>query len=303
VKPDSYRFKVGSFECLAIHDFQSTYEAKTFFTNATPEQLAKALRDHELESELASPYPCLYVDTGSHRVLVDTGMGHGIHPTRGPFEGKLLTVLKAEGIRPEEIDTVILTHGHFDHIGGCVSDAGRPTFENARYVLWKDEWDFWIDGPDLSALTMPDTVKEALINAAQEKLPLLESQVDLIDQEMEIVPGISAIEAKGHTPGHMALALHCQGEELLYISDTVLHPLHLEYPDWQTDFFDLDVAQAAISKRRIFDRAAAQQALVLAFHFDPFPSLGHIVKRGKGWLWQPMKIAEHNVEPERLSAV
>lgn len=113
-------------------------------------------------------------------------------------------------------------------------------------------------------------------------------RMDLIDREGEIVPGVSAVEAKGHTPGHMAVALASRNEQLLYISDTVLHPLHLEYPNWHTDFYDVDIAQAAASKKRLFDRAAAEEALVLAFHFYPFPSLGHVTSEDEGWRWQPL---------------
>ena len=287
---DSYRFQVGAFECLAIHDFQSSYAAGTFFTNAPPDDLERALREHHLGPDLPSPYPCLFIDTGAGTVLIDTGIGRGVHPQRGPYEGKLLAVLRTEGIEPSDVDTVILTHGHVDHVGGCTDESGRPVFRNARYVMWKEEWDFWTGKPDLSPLTMPEASKQSLIAVAQQQLPPLEGQLDLIYREGEIVPGIYALEAKGHTPGHIAISIVSQSEELLYISDTVLHSLHLEYPQWHTDVYDLDLEQAAASKRRIFDRAAATNTLVLAFHFDPFPSLGHVAKHGDGWLWQPVEM-------------
>jgi glyoxylase-like metal-dependent hydrolase (beta-lactamase superfamily II) len=285
---DSYRFTIGAFECLAIHDFQSSYPAATFFTNVPAETLNPVLQEHGLGQQLPSPYPCLFVDTGSAKVLVDTGMGSGVHPERGPYAGKLFEVLDDQGIAPEEVDTVILTHGHVDHIGGCTDESGRPAFAHADYVMWRDEWEFWTGAPDLSSLTMPDALKRGLIDGAQEQLPPLESQLRLIDEEGPILPGIEAVEAKGHTPGHFAVSISSSREQLLYISDTVLHPLHLEYPNWHTTVYDIDLAQAAASKRRVFDRAADEHALVMAFHFDPFPSLGHVSKHGDGWLWQPM---------------
>jgi glyoxylase-like metal-dependent hydrolase (beta-lactamase superfamily II) len=102
------------------------------------------------------------------------------------------------------------------------------------------------------------------------------------------VPGIRALHAPGHTPGHMALAIQSAGAELLYISDAALHPLHLEHPDWGMSF-DLDRAQALHSRHVLFDRAAARDALVLAFHFHPFPSLGRVQKKtGTGWTWRPI---------------
>lgn len=94
--------------------------------------------------------------------------------------------------------------------------------------------------------------------------------------------------APGHTPGHMAVVVSSGREELLYISDAALHPIHLEQPDWYP-VYDLDPARAMLSKRQLFDRAAAKQSLVLAFHFYPFPSLGHVIKQGSGWQWEPVE--------------
>ena len=285
---DGYRFNIGAFDCIAINDYTSTYAASRFFTNAAPDQVAQALRQHGLEADLPASYTCLFVDTGSHKVLIDTGMGAGIHPQRGPYVGKLLQVLQAEGVDAKDVDTVVLTHGHGDHIGGSVDGSGEPVFANARHVMWADEWFFWKGEADLSSVSMPDGLKQMLTDTAREKLGALERRMDLIDSEGEIVPGVFAIEAKGHTPGHMAVAISSGDEQLLYISDTVLHPLHLEYPDWQTDFYDFDAAEAASSKRRLFDQAAAEGALALTFHFYPFPSLGHVVREGEGWRWQPL---------------
>ena len=199
----------------------------------------------------------------------------------------------ATGVEPEVIDTVILTHAHADHIGGAVDESGKPVFPKAQYVMWQDEWDFWTGEPDLSSITMHEEVKQLLARVAREKLAPLESQMDLLSREGEIVPGVHSLEAKGHTPGHMAVSVSSESEELLYISDTVLHPLHLTHPEWQTDYYDYDLDQADASKRRIFDYAAVSEALVLAFHFDPFPSLGYVTKSGDGWQWQDFAESLH----------
>ena len=285
--PDSYRFNIGDFNYIAINDYTSTYAASRFFTNAAPDQVTQALRQHGLDPDLPASYTCLFVDTGSHKVLVDTGMGTGVHPQRGPYAGKLRQVLQAEGVAVGDVDIVILTHAHGDHIGGSVDVSGEPVFPNARHIMWADEWAFWMGEADLSSVSMPDGLKQMLTDTARQKLGALDDRMELIDREGEIVPGVFAIEAKGHTPGHMAVAVVAADEQLLYISDAVLHPLHLEYPDWQTDFYDIDIAQAAASKKRLFDRAASEGALVLAYHFYPFPSLGHVASEEEGWRWQP----------------
>ena len=112
--------------------------------------------------------------------------------------------------------------------------------------------------------------------------------MNLVDHESEIVPGIGAIPAPGHTPGHMVVSVSSGDERLLYIGDTVLYPLHLEHPDW-IPIYDIIPEEAAASKRRIFDRAAEERALVVGQHFPPFPSVGYVVKKGEGWQWQPIE--------------
>jgi glyoxylase-like metal-dependent hydrolase (beta-lactamase superfamily II) len=285
-----YPFKVGTFECIAISDGTLIYTPPTFpppatllFTNAPRERLEQVLLEYNLRpeqwGEWTSPFICLVVNTGDHLVLVDTGAG-----VLAPTTGRLLQNLKAEGIAPEEIDTVILTHGHPDHIGGNTDAQGKPAFPNARYVMWKDEWDFWTS--EQAEQRLDEHIRELLLKFARENLPPIQGQVDLFDRETEIVPGIRAVAAPGHTPGHMALEISSEGEKLLCISDAVLHPIHLEQPQWHAAV-DFDPKQVVATRRRLLDRAASGKALVLAFHF-PFPGLGRAVQKGEGWQWQPI---------------
>ncbi len=288
-----YRFKVGSFECMAVSDGTHTYAPSIFppppsflFANAQRPLLEQVLHKHGLQAdqwvEWMSPYICLVVNTGKNLVLVDTG-ADGL----GPDTGKLLQQLKAEGISPEDIDTVILTHGHPDHLGGNTDAEGKPVFANARYIISRDEWDFWMSGQ--AELKLDEHSREILVGYARKNLPPIQNQLDLVDYEMEILPGIQTIAAPGHTPGHMVLSISSEGEQLLYLSDTVLHPIHLEQPDW-CSAVDLDPGQVEATRRRILDKAATEKALVIAFHF-PFPGLGQVVRKGEEWRWQPVEIA------------
>lgn len=287
---ESYRFKVGDYECIAVCDGTHTYAPPNFpppnillFSNAPSEALGHALRQHNLPAQWAewtSPYICLVVNTGKHQILVDTGAG-GLAPTTG----RLLQNLKAENITPGDIDMVIITHAHPDHLGGNTDEAGKPAFPNARYVIWKEEWDFWTSGQ--AEQKLDEHSRELLMGYARKNLLPIRDQFDMVDHETEIVSGIHAIAAPGHTPGHMALSISSRNEQLLCISDAVLHPIHMEQLEWYC-VFDLIPELVSVTRRKLLDRAAAEKALVLAFHF-PFPGLGHVVRKGKAWQWQPIE--------------
>ncbi len=162
-----------------------------------------------------------------------------------------------------------------------------PAFPNARYVMWKEEWDFWTSAPTLEALKAVAHIKQLLLTVAHNKFPPIQGQLDLVDHETEILPGLHAVAAPGHTPGHMAVAISSGREQLLYSADTAIHPIHLEYPDWYA-LVDFAPDQVVTTRRQLFNRAASEKALVLAFHF-PFPGLGHVIQRGQGWQWQPIE--------------
>ncbi len=283
---ESYRFKVGAIECIAVSDGTFAYAPDAFIANEPVERFEQELRDHNLPAhEVISPYTCLFVNTGKNRLLVDTGAGFA------PTNGKLLDNLAAVGVAAAEIDTIVLTHGHADHIGGAADSLGAPLFPNARYVMWQSEWEFWNqERPDLGTMPADDHIKQLLIDFAHAKLPPIRGQIDLIDREIEIVPGVYAIPAPGHTPGHIALLISSGNQQLLHMADTVLHPILMEHPEWSPSF-DLMAEQAAATKRRILDRAAADQVLALAFHF-PFPGLGRVLPKGDAWQWQPIDASE-----------
>ena len=293
---ESYRLNVGDFECTIVKDgtIAYPYPAKdvfiNFFVNAPEEGLKRVLGEHNLDPErweqYVSPYSALLINTGQRRVLVDTGAG-----SFAPTTGRLIPNLQAEGISPGDIDTVILTHCHLDHIGGALDIQGKPAFPKARYVMWRDEWDFWTTEKAAEAVAElkieNEHLKEGLVAFPLHNLPPIQDQLDLVDHETEIVPGIRAVAAPGHTPGHMAVAVVSGNERLLYISDTVLHPIHLEQPRW-CSAVAIAPEEVVTTRRRLLNRAEAEKAIVFASHF-PFPGLGHVVQKEKGWQWKPIK--------------
>jgi len=150
--------------------------------------------------------------------------------------------------------------------------------------MWQDEWDFWTS--EQAETKLDEHVRDVLLSYARKNLPPIQGRLHLVNRETEILPGIKAIAAVGHTPGHMALAVSSKGEQLLCVSDTVLHPIHLEQPEWHAAV-DFDPKQVQATRRRILKRAVAEKALVLAFHF-PFPGLGHVSQSGDTWQWEPI---------------
>lgn len=293
MKSEYYHFNLGDFECVALLDGCFNYPLEIFFANVSKKQVVEVLRQHNLPTkQIATPYTCLFVNTGRHQVMIDTGAGNLAENAKKIFPGlnhsttvtgRLIQNMKAAGIDPAHIDTVIITHAHPDHIGGTLDGDGDPVFTKANYFIAKDEWKFWTS--DYAA----KQTNPVFVDIARQKLNPVQDQLHLVEDGAEIVPGIQAIATPGHTPGHIALRISSIGESLLHISDVVLYPLHLEHPDW-IPAFDMSPENAAISKRDIFDRAAEEKVLVFAHHFPPFPSLGYVVKKETGWQWQPVII-------------
>jgi glyoxylase-like metal-dependent hydrolase (beta-lactamase superfamily II) len=273
----SHRFRVGSFECISSSDGFYVEQANKLFINAPEDELQQVLQANNIQpNNISSPLTCLIIKTGEYHILVDTGLGSVVMPTAG----KLLYNLQSEGISPEDIDIVIISHCHPDHIGGITDKTGNLIFPNARYMMGKNEWDFWTSAENLSQLN------PFVAMAAKNNLPLIKDKVELIDTETEILPGLKAISIPGHTLGHIALEISSEGEKFSYLADLALHAIHLEHPEWYT-VYDSNPQQIIDTRHKLLEKVASEQALTLFYHFD-FPSLGYVIPKGNTWQWQPV---------------
>jgi glyoxylase-like metal-dependent hydrolase (beta-lactamase superfamily II) len=279
-----FRFRVGDFDCLAVSDGALIYEPSdapgpVLFANASPADVEAAVR----ESGGPNPWTrwteeitCLFVGTGSQGILVDAGAGE-----LDPQTGRLLDNLAGAGVAPSDIDTVIVSHGHPDHIGGLVDRDGELVFPRARVLLSKKEWRFWMEGEAERAL--PAETGAFLVEFAGKTLPMLQHRLEFIDDEGEVFRGVRCLPAPGHTPGHLAVELSSCGERFLYMADLVLHPLHVAHPEWHS-VVDADPVLVTQTRRALFAKAADEACLVHASHF-PFPGLGRLRAISCGYSW------------------
>ncbi len=282
VNPKIYPFQLGDFRCHSISDGMQPIDAEllpTFFHGSTREELLPALRRHGISPDyLELQCNCLLIDTGDQRVLVDSGGG----PTYDEHLGALLPGLAAAGYAAGDIDAVVLTHGHRDHVCGGVGAAKEMLFPNARHIMVRGEWLYWAKEAQIDAL-QSDFLDD--IRFARECLLAIEPQLQLIEAGDAIAPGIRTLASPGHTRQHISLAVESAGERLICAGDTMDLPLHIERTDWHPAWDELP-ATGMEQRRALLRRAVAEDARIHAFHF-PFPGLGRVRQAGAGWRFEP----------------
>ena len=257
------RFKLGSFEVTTLLVGTATREEpqSIFGMNVSAEEFEAASAEAFLPTDKAQFFftPTI-VNTGAQLILFDTGLN----------QGAITDALADAGYTPDQVDTVVITHMHGDHIGGLNGDAGN-TFGNASYVTGAAEHNHW---------------SAAGNERFDGKVKPLNEQFTFIDGGADVVSGITAIESFGHTPGHMAYRIESDGQALVLIGDLANHPVwSLARPDWEVKF-DMDKAAAAASRKALIGQIADERVPMIGYHM-PFPAVGYVERNGEGFRYVP----------------
>jgi glyoxylase-like metal-dependent hydrolase (beta-lactamase superfamily II) len=280
--PGFYRYKLGEFVVTMVHDGFRIGQLQGFVRNAPLEEVQKVAAESFLSTtQLRVPFTVPVIDTGRNLVVFDAGNGPQAQP--GATIGQFAANLRTSGIDPARVTTVIHTHFHGDHIGGLINADGSAAFPNAEIVVPAAEWAWWTDGGNETR--SPEGQRPTFANTARRFGPY-QGKVRQIADGAEAVPGIRAVAAYGHTPGHTAYLVADGSDQLMLVGDLVNRPeLIARRPDFHI-IFDFDPIMAEAARRRLFDRVAADRVRLAGYHF-PFPSTGFLAKEGNGYRFVP----------------
>ena len=262
--------RVGNVEIMALSDGLLEFDLCNFFPTIPEERwepYAAHLHDHHVRFNLGS----YLIRSGGRTILVDTGLGPKPADMPEAQWGELLHDFRAKGVRPEDVDMVVMTHLHRDHVGWNLTSAdGRyvPTFPNARY---------WMSAKDWETCHRADVQPQRYPNAPSCVWPLAElGLVELMQGEHAITREITAVPTPGHTPGHVSILVTSNGARALVLGDAAHSPVQIEEPDWVSRA-DMDPDLTRQTRRALIDRLEREDILVAAGHFEA-PGFGKVVR-------------------------
>jgi glyoxylase-like metal-dependent hydrolase (beta-lactamase superfamily II) len=277
-----YRFKLGDFEATVVSDGTLNLGPAAALYSKTPKEAVEGVLTSQFQSPAAviAQQNCLVLNTGDKLVLFDSGMG--TYKAFGTAAGRLENTLAASGIKPDDIDAIILTHGHIDHLSGIMSDEGKRLFPNAQIIMSKVEHDFWTD----EAKTSSTGMMKLLVDSARKNLLPNKDRLVFVEDGKDAVKGVSVVSTLGHTPGHTSYLLSSAGQNFLFTGDSVTNTaISFNHPDWAFNF-DADPGMASETRKRVLDMAMHDKLTLIGYHFA-FPGIGNVAKEGDSYRFVP----------------
>ena len=276
-----YKFQLGKFEIYSIGDGTLSIAPELFGTNTSAAFIENLLELYSLPSdELLAPMNTTLINTGNELILFDTGISALI-----PTGGAIPHTLSQLGISTNDIDSVVYTHAHPDHVGGNLNADGSLMYPNAKFYMSRTEWEFWHGLPEDTGDAGFNNTRDFILS----KIDPLDTNLELFSGDVEIIPGITAMNSPGHTPGHSGFLIESDDQHLLITGDAANHHvISLRNPGWHLAF-DVDPVLAVESRIATFGWAAEHQVKVLGYHF-PFPGLGYVLSSSAfsdRWDWIP----------------
>ncbi|QWA10585.1 MBL fold metallo-hydrolase [Sodalis ligni] len=286
--PGYFKIMVGGAQVTALYDGSSTFPL-TLFKNAAPETLQRevAAVDGDAPKVANGSVNSFLINTGDHLILIDSGGGKLL----GPGFGQAMANLKAAGYRPEQVDMILLTHMHRDHIGGLVTDNGQPAFPNAAVWASKPEVDYWLSQANLDGAPSD---QQAAFQRARDILAPYETagRLHSFSYDKDLLPGLKAVALPGHTPGHSGFMLERNGQSILFWGDIVHYSaLQFAHPELGIGF-DSNSALAIKTRQALLKQVVRQKTLIAGAHIT-FPGIGYLRADGsQGYRWTPVGFGE-----------
>ncbi|MBP0464973.1 MBL fold metallo-hydrolase [Roseomonas sp. PWR1] len=279
--PGFYRFRVGGFTVTTVHDGFFARPLEGFVRNAPIAEVQEAARAAFLPTDrTVIPFTITFVQRGDTLAVFDAG--NGVTPA-GATAGRMIANMAAAGIDPARVTHVIHSHFHGDHINGLLNAEGGAAFPNAAVHVPATEWAWWTG--DGNQTRTPEGQRPTFANVTRRFTPYRE-RVQQFQAGAEVLPGITAVAAYGHTPGHTVFRIADGAEQMMFLADLTNRPeIMMARPDWQI-VFDMDGDAASATRRRVLDMVATDRIRVTGYHY-PFPANGFVARNGNGYRFVP----------------
>ncbi len=285
--PAWYRFRFGEYEATVISDGALPLgKAEDSFVGARPGEINAMMQANFLDPANALlEQNALVLNTGRNLILFDTGMGDSMGADSqmfGPTTGRLLRNMRQAGIDPAQIDLVVLSHAHCDHCWALVDAQGNRNFPNAQVAVSEADLKYWTDEGNIRG----PAFMGPFIRGATKNLNAYRDRMVMVQDGREVVPGVIAMSAPGHTVGHTIYAINSGPNVMVYTGDLAHHQVLLLRRPLLEFAFDTDPKQSAQTRARALERFANERVQLLSYHF-PWPGLGRVAKEGEGYAWMP----------------